>query len=185
MFGFRIVCFFLMVGTIAISKAQPFENRTIWNQTFKKSDFRSPYYNTEPFQIWLSKPSEFKCIENLTFLYLGHNCKIVLLLQLSFETEIGIIRQFQFTSERQCMSVVVRGVGESHFTVFCKGSPEKIKSISLPETLPADFETTLDRYYFLTFRYSGISPHNQNAVKNVWHSGDLHSRLVFKWLKVV
>jgi hypothetical protein len=70
----------------------------------------------------------------------------LLLLQLTFETEIGIIRQFQFTSERQCMSVVVRGVGESHFTVFCKGSPEKIKSISLPETLPADFETTLDRY---------------------------------------
>ena len=47
------------------------------------------------------------------------------------------------------MSVVVRGVGESHFTVFCKGSPEKIKSISLPETMPADFETTLDRYYWL------------------------------------
>ena len=46
-----------MVGTkaIAIGKARPFENRTIWNQTFKKSgfqmfpdfkwsDFRSPLY---------------------------------------------------------------------------------------------------------------------------------------------
>ena len=43
------------------------------------------------------------------------------------------------------MSVVVRGVGETHFTVFCKGSPEKIKSISLPETLPVDFDDTLDR----------------------------------------
>ena len=46
---------FQMVGTIAIAKAQPFENRTIWNLTFKKSwfqmfpdlkwlDFRSPLY---------------------------------------------------------------------------------------------------------------------------------------------
>ena len=48
---------FWMVGTraIDIGKAQPFENRTIWNQTFKKSgfwmfsdfkwsDFRSPLY---------------------------------------------------------------------------------------------------------------------------------------------
>jgi hypothetical protein len=46
------------------------------------------------------------------------------------------------------MSVIVRGVGESHFTVFCKGSPEKIKSISLPETLPVDFDETLDRSAF-------------------------------------
>ena len=66
-------------------------------------------------------------------------------MQLAFEKEIGIIRQFQFTSERQCMSVVVRGVGASHFTVYCKGSPEKIKSIALPETLPVDFDVTLDR----------------------------------------
>ena len=64
---------------------------------------------------------------------------------MSFEREIGIIRQFQFTSERQCMSVVVRGVGETHFTVFCKGSPEKIKSISIPESMPVDFDLTLDR----------------------------------------
>ena len=31
---------FLMVGTIAIAKAQPFENRTIWNLIFKKSGFQ-------------------------------------------------------------------------------------------------------------------------------------------------
>lgn len=43
------------------------------------------------------------------------------------------------------MSVIARGVSASHFTVYCKGSPEKIKSLALPETLPDDFESTLDR----------------------------------------
>ena len=50
------------------------------------------------------------------------------------------------------MSVVVKGVGESNFSVFCKGSPEKIKSISLPETLPANFDTALNRYFSLNVR---------------------------------
>ena len=50
------------------------------------------------------------------------------------------------------MSVVVKGVGESNFSVFCKGSPEKIKSISLPETLPANFDTALNRYFSLIVR---------------------------------
>ena len=48
--------------------------------------------------------------------------------------EIAIIRQFPFSSNRQCMSVIVRKSHlqevQDHFTIFCKGSPEKITRIS-------------------------------------------------------
>ena len=44
------------------------------------------------------------------------------------------------------MSVIVRGLCSSHFTVYCKGSPEKIVSVCRHETVPDDFKMTLDFY---------------------------------------
>lgn len=63
------------------------------------------------------------------------------------------------------MSVVVRMVRASHFTIFCKGSPEKIKSISKPETLPVDFETTLVRLVRIS---NTTIKHNKLFSENVW-----------------
>ena len=48
--------------------------------------------------------------------------------------EIGIIKQFPFSSSLQRMSVVVRVLNMSHFVLYCKGSPEKIAEMSKPET---------------------------------------------------
>ena len=48
--------------------------------------------------------------------------------------EIGIIRQFPFSSSLQRMSVIVKVLNSSHFDLYCKGSPEKITEMSLPET---------------------------------------------------
>jgi magnesium-transporting ATPase (P-type) len=57
-------------------------------------------------------------------------CKI--LLQSSHQ--VGIIRQFPFSSSLQRMSVIVRALNKTSFDIFCKGSPEKIAELSIPKT---------------------------------------------------
>ncbi len=60
--------------------------------------------------------------------------------------EYGVVRDFPFASARQCQSVVVRRAERDHFTVFCKGSPEKVAALAEGTgTLPGDFRQTLER----------------------------------------
>jgi magnesium-transporting ATPase (P-type) len=48
--------------------------------------------------------------------------------------EIGIIKQFPFSSSLQRMSVVVKELNDPHYVLYCKGSPEKIAEMARPET---------------------------------------------------
>lgn len=60
--------------------------------------------------------------------------------------QIGIIRRFEFSSKLQRMSVVVRNLNEDKFRVYVKGSPEKMREICKPETIPKEFHRILDYY---------------------------------------
>ena len=60
--------------------------------------------------------------------------------------EIGIVRRFDFSSKLQRMSTLAKNLIEPHFTCFCKGSPEKIKELCQPKTIPADFVQQLNYY---------------------------------------
>ncbi|CAG0881036.1 unnamed protein product, partial [Darwinula stevensoni] len=48
--------------------------------------------------------------------------------------EVGIVRQFPFTSSLQRMSVITRTLGKDHMDFFCKGAPEKIASLCHPQS---------------------------------------------------
>lgn len=48
--------------------------------------------------------------------------------------EIGIIRQFPFSSTLQRMSVIARALNGTHFSVYTKGSPEMIETLCRKET---------------------------------------------------
>lgn len=48
--------------------------------------------------------------------------------------EVGIVRQFPFTSSLQRMSVIARVLGSSHFNVYTKGAPEMIESLCRRDT---------------------------------------------------
>ncbi|KAG8223414.1 hypothetical protein J437_LFUL003687 [Ladona fulva] len=64
----------------------------------------------------------------------------------AFPLEEGIIRQFQFSSLLQRMSVITRRLGSKNFSIYCKGSPEIIMSLSRPDTIPQGISTTLEIY---------------------------------------
>lgn len=48
--------------------------------------------------------------------------------------EIGVVHQFQFSSNLQRMSVITKRANGDEYIVYCKGSPEKIISLSKPST---------------------------------------------------
>lgn len=70
--------------------------------------------------------------------------------------EIGIVKQFQFSSTLQRMSVIVRASDGSPFIVFCKGSPEMVSSLSVPSSIPHNFGTQLKEFTQQGYRVIGL-----------------------------
>ena len=66
--------------------------------------------------------------------------------------ELGIVRRFDFMPKLQRMSVITKNVNENYYKVFCKGSPEKLRELCLPETIPENFNDTLNKYAIKGFR---------------------------------
>lgn len=49
--------------------------------------------------------------------------------------DIGIVREFSFTSSLQRMSVITRKLMDANFNVYSKGSPEMIISLCRPVSI--------------------------------------------------
>ena len=81
--------------------------------------------------------------------------------------ELGIVRRFDFSSKLQRMSSLVKNLGKSTFTCYCKGSPEKIKELCQPKTIPKDFNEQLNHYTSRGFRVlaMGSKPINMDFAK--------------------
>ncbi|CAG9767851.1 unnamed protein product [Ceutorhynchus assimilis] len=62
------------------------------------------------------------------------------------ELQIGVLREFPFSSSSQRMGVIMRRLSGTHFEYYCKGSPEMILNFVKPETVPADFHDILESY---------------------------------------
>ncbi|XP_001865950.2 probable cation-transporting ATPase 13A3 [Culex quinquefasciatus] len=71
--------------------------------------------------------------------------------------DIGIVREFSFTSALQRMSVITRKLSDNHFNVYCKGSPEMISSLCKPESIPEDFTSKLGFYAQQGYRIIAIA----------------------------
>jgi cation-transporting P-type ATPase 13A2 len=61
-------------------------------------------------------------------------------------TYCDIIRQFEFTPQLQRMGVIARTSDGKGLWSFVKGSPEALKQLCLPSTIPTNFETMLASY---------------------------------------
>ena len=66
--------------------------------------------------------------------------------------ELGIVRRFDFVPKLQRMSVITKNVNENYYKIFCKGSPEKLKELCMPETIPNNFNDVLNKYAIKGFR---------------------------------
>ncbi|XP_047446423.1 polyamine-transporting ATPase 13A3-like isoform X2 [Mugil cephalus] len=82
--------------------------------------------------------------------------------------EIGIVRQFPFSSALQRMSVVVRRLGDKHMDAFLKGAPEIVASLCKHHTVPQTFTETLETYTRQGFRVIALA-HRQLESKLSWH----------------
>ena len=78
-------------------------------------------------------------------------------LYLQLPYQLGIIRQFPFSSNLQCMSTICRELGKPHMTVYTKGAPEKIATLCIPETLPPDFDALLSQFTSSGYRVIAIA----------------------------
>ncbi|XP_051165501.1 polyamine-transporting ATPase 13A3 isoform X1 [Leptopilina boulardi] len=78
--------------------------------------------------------------------------------------EIGIVRQFPFTSSLQRMSVITRTLGANHYDLYCKGSPEMIHSLSKPDSIPSDFNSILQEYTSEGYRVIALAHKSLNRL---------------------
>ena len=60
--------------------------------------------------------------------------------------ELGIVKRFDFSSKLQRMTTISKNINENYFKAFCKGSPEKLRELCKPETIPLNFDNTLNTY---------------------------------------
>ncbi|XP_038301283.1 polyamine-transporting ATPase 13A3 isoform X2 [Canis lupus baileyi] len=93
--------------------------------------------------------------------------------------EIGIVRQFPFSSALQRMSVVARVLGDKKMDAYMKGAPEVIASLCKPETVPVDFEKVLEDYTKQGFRVIALA-HRKLESKLTWHKVQNISRDVIE-----
>ncbi|XP_075363280.1 polyamine-transporting ATPase 13A3 isoform X3 [Mycteria americana] len=90
------------------------------------------------------------------------------LFELSTGYEIGIVRQFPFSSVLQRMCVIGRVLGEKRMDAYMKGAPEVIASLCKQETVPVDFERVLEEYTKQGFRVIALA-HRKLESKLTWH----------------
>ena len=90
------------------------------------------------------------------------------LFELSTSYEIGIVRQFPFSSVLQRMCVIARILGEKRMDAYMKGAPEVIASLCKQETVPVDFESVLEEYTKQGFRVIALA-HRKLESKLTWH----------------
>jgi len=66
--------------------------------------------------------------------------------------ELGIVKRFDFSSKLQRMTTISKNINEDYFKAFCKGSPEKLRDLCKPETIPLDFDNILNSYTIKGYR---------------------------------
>ncbi|KAK7889349.1 hypothetical protein WMY93_024909 [Mugilogobius chulae] len=82
--------------------------------------------------------------------------------------EIGIVRQFPFSSALQRMSVVARLLGEKRMDAYMKGAPEVVASLCKKDTVPTNFADILEGYTKEGFRVIALA-HRRLESKLSWH----------------
>ncbi|XP_030629538.1 probable cation-transporting ATPase 13A3 [Chanos chanos] len=90
------------------------------------------------------------------------------LYELPCSYEIGIVRQFPFSSALQRMSVVARQLGGKYMEAYLKGAPEVVASLCKQATVPTNFSQVLEDYTSQGFRVIALA-YRRLESKFTWH----------------
>jgi len=71
--------------------------------------------------------------------------------------ELGVLRKYDFSSNLQRMSVIIKNRSEEYFKIYTKGSPEKIRDLCREDTIPKNFDKMLSHFTNKGFRVLGLS----------------------------
>ncbi|KAL1500830.1 hypothetical protein ABEB36_006263 [Hypothenemus hampei] len=110
----------------------------------------------DPLDVKMFESTGWTYVDDHSELRYGNFVPIAVVKNETLNEEIGIIRQFQFSSSLQRMTVIVRAPENPYFEVFCKGAPEKIISLSKQATVPNDIHHKLKEFTKLGYRVIGL-----------------------------
>ncbi|XP_054164736.1 polyamine-transporting ATPase 13A3-like [Oppia nitens] len=71
--------------------------------------------------------------------------------------QVGILRQFPFSSHLSRMSVITRVLCENEYQLYVKGAPEVIATLCDPNTVPKDFDQKLLEYTEKSYRVLALA----------------------------
>jgi len=82
--------------------------------------------------------------------------------EVKFQTVLGnekleVLKVYEFSSDMQRMSVLIRDVNSNKYYIFTKGAPEKVKIFAKPESIPLDFTEVLENKSIQGFRILGLA----------------------------
>lgn len=66
--------------------------------------------------------------------------------------EMGVLKCFEFNAALRRMAVLARELDRDDVFVFCKGSPESIREVCSPDSLPANYDAVMSHYAHMGYR---------------------------------
>jgi cation-transporting ATPase 13A3/4/5 len=95
---------------------------------------------------------------------------------------LTIQKRFEFSSTLQRMSVIVEDTN-GRYSCFVKGSPEKLRELCIPSTLPKNFHRILDYYAKSGFRVLACASRKIDRI--YLERNDVEHSLVFEGLLIM
>ena len=138
--------------------------------------------NLNPLVLDFIRP---KCEEDLNIPFNNNNFNDS---NLKSRYEIAIVKRFDFSSKLQRMTIIGKNLNENFFKAYCKGSPEKIRELSDPSTLPLNFDEILNSYTTKGFRVLGMAAKSINMTfeeSQVIPREEVEKNMIFLGLLIV
>ena len=107
----------------------------------KENDSSNGTQNADPLVLNYIRPKTEEDIE-IRFQNNNENIKD----KIKERYELGIVKRFDFSSKLQRMTTISKNINENYFKAFCKGSPEKLRDLCRPDTIPLNFDSILNSY---------------------------------------
>ena len=112
----------------------------------KENDSNNAERNLDPLVLNYIRPNTEEDIE----IRLQNNNNMIESLKGKYA--IGLVKRFDFSSKLQRMTTISKNINEDYFKAFCKGSPEKVKDLCKPDTIPLNFDNVLNSYTIKGYR---------------------------------